>query len=234
MTSGPSKAPGPAPAAPSGGVRIWSETVEVPIADLKPAPWNPNVQDDETYRHQVESIRRFGFVGPIVVRGEDRLIIGGHHRIRALQELRDQATGPDIVDVVPCTLVWGLSDEEAKALSLALNRIHGEFEPEALESLVRELAAGEEDWASVGICGSEVEELLGEDAALEAASDIEIEVPDDTGGTSTMMFDVPLHLTQFVEEAIRRARRHRDVGSDGDALVLVCQRALRRKGNAAL
>src|SRR5262245_3409416 len=83
----------------------------------------------------IESIRAFGFAEPVVVRRGDLLVVGGHQRIEAAKRL-----GLAEVPVVELDL----SDEQAKALNVALNKIHGEFDipklAEILASLPQDLA----------------------------------------------------------------------------------------------
>lgn len=55
---------------------------EHPIADLRPADYNPRAIDDESLGHLVESLRTLGIVKPIVAL-ESGLIVAGHQRSRA-------------------------------------------------------------------------------------------------------------------------------------------------------
>ena len=55
------------------------EILQLPIGDLKPDPANPRRISDEELESLTRSIREFGLVEPVVVRKEDRGVIGGHH-----------------------------------------------------------------------------------------------------------------------------------------------------------
>lgn len=61
----------------------------IPVKELYPNPWNPNVQKDSTFRSVKASIERFGFLNPITVRSyvPAYQIIDGEHRMRAAVEL---------------------------------------------------------------------------------------------------------------------------------------------------
>lgn len=103
---------------------------QVPVGELQPNDWNPNRMDDQIYQKELNSIRRFGFVSPIIVRGIE--IIDGEHRWRAAMEL-------GMVEV-PVWDVGDLSDGDAKQLTLTLNRLRGEDDPVRLRDLLRDLA----------------------------------------------------------------------------------------------
>jgi DNA modification methylase len=108
----------------------------VPIAALRPAPYNPRVMPDDEMAALVESIRNFGLVDPILVRCGDLLVVGGHQRLEAAKRL-------GLVEVPIVEL--DLTDEQAKALNVALNKIGGTWDDvklaEILASLPQDLQA---------------------------------------------------------------------------------------------
>jgi ParB-like chromosome segregation protein Spo0J len=67
----------------------------------------------------MRSIQQFGMVEPLVVRRSDRLVVGGNQRLEAARALG--------LEQAPVVLVE-LSDAEAKALNLALNKIQGTWD----------------------------------------------------------------------------------------------------------
>jgi len=106
-------------------------TVEyVPIERLRPDPFNPRRISAEEMESLTRSIREFGLVDPLVVRREDNTIIGGHQRLIAARRLG--------LETVPVVFV-SLSEEQARLLNLALNRISGEWDEELLAQLFKEL-----------------------------------------------------------------------------------------------
>jgi ParB-like chromosome segregation protein Spo0J len=105
----------------------------LPLAKLQPNTWNPNVMNAEMYRKELASLKKFGYVNPMLVRhkGSGYEIIDGEHRWRALHEL-----GYDEVEV---TIIEGIGDEEAKQLTIVLNETRGRPNPEKLGVLLSDL-----------------------------------------------------------------------------------------------
>jgi DNA modification methylase len=102
----------------------------VPMADLRPDPFNPRRISDAELEALTRSIQEFGLVDPIIARREDRTVIGGHQRLVAARRL-----GWKTVPVV----FLDLSPEQAKLLNLALNKISGEWDQELLARLLADL-----------------------------------------------------------------------------------------------
>jgi DNA modification methylase len=101
-------------------------------ASLHPDPRNPRQMPDEEMAALVESIRAFGLVDPILVRRGDLLVIGGHQRLEAARRL-------GILEVPVVEL--DLTDEQAKALNVALNNIGGAWDLVKLDELLKSLPA---------------------------------------------------------------------------------------------
>ena len=59
------------------------EVVEVPIDDLRPDPANPRRISDAQIEALTRSLKEYGFVQPVLVRREDKTVIGGHQRLVA-------------------------------------------------------------------------------------------------------------------------------------------------------
>jgi hypothetical protein len=60
---------------------------EVPIDLLRPDPANPRRISDEELDSLERSLRKFGFVQPVLARREDNTVIGGHRRLLAARRL---------------------------------------------------------------------------------------------------------------------------------------------------
>ena len=106
-------------------------TIEhVSIGDLRPDPFNPRRISDQELDALTRSIHEFGMVDPIIARRGDNLVIGGHQRLVAARRLGLKTALVVFVD---------LSDEQAKLLNLALNRISGDWDQELLARLLAEL-----------------------------------------------------------------------------------------------
>jgi DNA modification methylase len=103
---------------------------QVPIEELRPDSANPRRISDQELESLTRSISEFGLVDPVIVRKEDRTVIGGHQRLLAARRL-----GYKTVPVV----FADLSLEQARLLNIALNKISGSFDQELLARLLIEL-----------------------------------------------------------------------------------------------
>ena len=113
--------------------------VPTAIDTLNPDPLNPRVMPAAEMLKLRRSLREFGFLQPLVAREEDGLLIGGHQRLEAYKaELRNSGSTEAEVQraVVPVVFVKGLTDEKARILNLALNKIGGEWDYEKLAEVV--------------------------------------------------------------------------------------------------
>ena len=104
----------------------------VPIDSLHPWPENPRTISAVELAKLRRSIETFGFVEPVVARRDDGLLIGGHQRLLAAKVAGHSR--------VPAVFVQ-VSDAEARALGLALNRVGGEWDLPRLGELLYELRA---------------------------------------------------------------------------------------------
>nr|DAL88207.1 MAG TPA: adenine specific DNA methyltransferase [Caudoviricetes sp.] len=123
------------------------------IADLKPYPNNPRV-NDEAVAGVVASIREYGFIGAIVV-NRDLVIINGHTRVKAMKEIGAES--------IPAIVVDHLTPEQEKALRIADNKT-GEVAKWDMDLLKAEMKALQEagfDMGALGFDTSELDELLG-------------------------------------------------------------------------
>jgi len=139
---------------PSATDRLQPDITQVAVERLRPWPDNPRTMAEDEIQKLVRSVQEFGMVEPLVVRRSDHLVIGGHQRLAAAKAL-----GMAMVPVVYVEL----SDVEAKALNLALNRIRGEWDMPKLGELLEDLQRLPEiDEALTGFGGGEIDALLAE------------------------------------------------------------------------
>jgi len=96
------------------------------ISELIFAEYNPRQISEHDFKALQASLREFGFVDPIIVNqfsenGTDRkdVIVGGHMRCRAAQELG--------ITEVPCVYVSEPPDRE-RQLNIRLNRNNGAWD----------------------------------------------------------------------------------------------------------
>src|SRR4030065_447092 len=90
---------------------------QVPIGELRPDPANPRRINDAELEALTRSIRQLGLVDPIIVRREDRTIIGGHQRLLAARRLGYKT--------VPVGWLDKNSLETERLLHLAVDRLSG-------------------------------------------------------------------------------------------------------------
>lgn len=83
------------------------------VADLVPYERNAKMHNETQIKNVAESIKRFGFVQPVVIDG-DGVIVIGHCRTEAAKLLE--------MDEVPCVCVDDLTEEQVKALRIVDNK----------------------------------------------------------------------------------------------------------------
>lgn len=119
----------------------------VPVAALKPWLKNPRKNDPAVPR-VAESIRRFGFVAPIVVWTSADRMVAGHTRLKAILSILDAE--PDFIPkgapgpgVVPVRWHEFESEKEADLYALADNRLGelAEWDGEALKGILPDFDA---------------------------------------------------------------------------------------------
>ena len=93
--------------------------VDLPLARLVEAPWNPNAMDLRMLGRLEESIRRYCLLIPLVVRPARDVyeVLSGNQRLGVIANLE--------FDTAPCIIV-DLADAHARLLAQALNHLHGE------------------------------------------------------------------------------------------------------------
>ncbi|SFU40030.1 DNA modification methylase [Alicyclobacillus macrosporangiidus] len=126
----------------------------VPVGQINPSPYNPRIDlhpGDPVYEKLRRSIAEFGLVEPIVWNQRTGRVVGGHQRLKVLQEMGITETEVVVVD---------LDDTREKALNIALNKIQGEWDMPKLKDLLEELDTGELDIEITGFDLAEVEDLL--------------------------------------------------------------------------
>jgi len=108
----------------------------LPIADLKPAPYNPRIPlqpGTPAYERLERSLREFDLVQPIVWNRRTGHVVAGHQRIEILK-----TKGATTVDAV----VVDLTLEREKALNITLNnsQVGSDWDTEKLTEVLAELS----------------------------------------------------------------------------------------------
>lgn len=124
------------------------------IKELIPADYNPRLDlqpGDEEYEKLKQSLETFGYVEPVIWNERTHRIVGGHQRLKVLEEL-----GYDSVD---CVIV-DLEELDEKALNVALNKISGDWDKDKLADLMADLDSLDYDLALTGFDLPELDELF--------------------------------------------------------------------------
>ncbi len=130
-----------------------AELKVLPIADLKPAAYNPRKKlkpGDKEYEKIKNSISEFGFADPLVVNA-DMTIIGGHQRFNVTIDLG--------YTEVPCAMV-DVDKAREKALNIALNKISGEWDENLLADRLKDIQDSNFDLGFTGFEPPEIETLF--------------------------------------------------------------------------
>lgn len=147
-----------------------SEIRHVSVSELRPRPNNARTHTAKQIRKIADSIRKFGFITPLII-DEDGCIVAGHGRLEAAR-----LAG---VDRVPAITLSHLSPEELRAYVIADNKLAtlAGWDRELLSIEIAELmeAAPELD---LTVTGFEFEELeLLQDAAPEEEAEPPLSAP---------------------------------------------------------
>ncbi len=140
-----------------------------PLADLARWPRNPKAHDIPQIR---ASLRRHGFVLPLVEDETSEQLVAGHGRLEALLQMQaDGESAPRRIKVSPdgswsVPVVGGVafeSEQEAEAYLLADNRLveAGGWDSEALHAMLADLRANDA-LIGTGWTDAEVDQLLAE------------------------------------------------------------------------
>lgn len=141
----------------------------VPIEQINAAAYNPRVDlqpGDPEYVKLKRSIEEFGYVEPIVWNERTGNMVGGHQRYKIMvHELGHTELEVSVVD---------LDDQQERLLNIALNKVSGRWDDEALARLLADLQMSGADMALTGFEEEELSDLMAEFGTV---PDTEIEDP---------------------------------------------------------
>ena len=116
------------------------KAVKKQIKEIKEYKNNPR-NNDRAVDAVRESVKKFGYINPIIINAED-VILAGHTRLKALKEIGEKE--------VECIVVSHLSEEEEKAFRIADNRTaeFSSWDNDRLAAEMKEMAV--DDWEKFG------------------------------------------------------------------------------------
>ena len=128
--------------------------VKKKVADLIPADYNPRKDlqpGDPDYEKLKCSMKEFGYVDPIIWNQQTGHVVGGHQRLKILQD--------EGIKEAECVVV-NLDEEKEKALNIVLNKISGDWDKDKLALLMTDLQASDLDVSLTGFDEDEISDLL--------------------------------------------------------------------------
>jgi len=136
-----------------GKINVQPEIVEVKVADLNPAPYNPREISEGAYSGLKHSLEKFGYVGLIVVNKRNMRIVGGHQRYKILQEYDVESVKVIMVDLNEI-------EEQAMNLTLNNNEIGGEWTASLIPLIERLRKEASDDYINLRL--KELRESVGD------------------------------------------------------------------------
>lgn len=154
----------------------------IPIDQINAAAYNPREDlepGDPDYEKLKRSIEEFGYVEPIVWNERTGNMVGGHQRYKIM--VREQGHTELAVSVVD------LDDQQERLLNIALNKVSGRWDEEALAMLLAEL---QESGAALELSGFDQDEIGDLIALLPDVPDVDPPVVEDDFDVGKALDDI--------------------------------------------
>lgn len=142
----------------------------LPIDALTPYDRNAKEHPPEQIEQIKESIRQFGMNDPIGIWSDENLIVEGHGRLIALQEMGETE--------VPTIRLDHMTDEQRRAYTLVHNKttMNSGFDMEILNAELDELDIDMEDFGFVDVADVDVDSFFEESEPKEPKEEEEKEI----------------------------------------------------------
>ena len=140
-----------------------------PVGQLLPADYNPRKDlkpGDAEYEKLKRSLEQFGYVEPVIWNKTTGRVVGGHQRLKVLQDLG--------LTEIECVVVE-MDEEKEKALNIALNKISGEWDKDKLALLISDLQGSDFDVSLTVFEPAEIDDLF-KDSIKEGVKDDDFDV----------------------------------------------------------
>lgn len=153
------------------------QIIQKKLADIVPYANNTKKHDETQIKNVAESIKKYGWVQPLVI-DDDGTIVIGHCRALAAEKLG--------MEEVPCVVVSDLAEEEINALRIVDNKTNeSPWDFDLLSAELPEIDLSDFDF-DFGIEDEEEETEIVEDEATSTEEDEISEVEEDVEPTTKM------------------------------------------------
>jgi hypothetical protein len=196
----------------------------VPLKDVVRWPKNPRKHAETVI---ASSIRRFGFVRPLLRDDRTGVLVAGHGRLDVLLAMKAAGENPpahvrasesgDWLVPVLCGISWK-SDADAGQCALAVNQLvkAGGYDDELLGDVFRELQDSGADLSDTGFSSARIKELLDSDPAPAGDED---EDPINEDDEREIVFKMQGKIKKRFLRVLRKVREDRSLGSNGAAVL---------------
>jgi ParB-like chromosome segregation protein Spo0J len=199
--------------------------VMMPLSKLKHIDRNARVHSPEQIQQITESLKKYGFVAPIVIDSKGT-VYAGNGRLQAAKNLE--------MTEVPCVMLEGLSKAEMRAYALVDNRLSetSSWDKDILKIELEELALDIDlDLSVVGFSADEIEAMLAGDFLGIVADGVNMPVlPDgDKSEFQNMTFILHDEQAEIVKTSLEKAKKMgkflntTNENSNGNALARICE-----------
>lgn len=142
----------------------------LPIDSLKPYKGNAKEHPQEQIDQIIESIRQFGMNDPIGIWGEERLIVEGHGRLLALQQMGETE--------VPTIRLDHMTDEQRRAYTLVHNKttMNSGFDMDILNAELEDLDIDMSEFGFLDVADVDVDSFFEDSEPKEPKEEEEKEI----------------------------------------------------------
>ena len=205
-------------------------SVSIPVAHLREAPGNPNKMPEEQFEKLKAAIKLYGFEQPILVRRsviesepdgtkfDTYEIVDGVHRKQAADALGMRE--------IPCVVNNKITDEQAHALRISMNRLRGELDLASVAGEFRLLSDAGWDLSALettGFSGDEVAALMAvgnDNGDFELPETVGAEPEDRVDDKTEWVLELVFTDKAAMQRAKRRLRRIAGQGGQLSAALL--------------
>lgn len=163
------------------------------VKEIQCAEYNPRAITDQELQGLRNSIKKFGFIDPLIVNTRTNTLVGGHQRLKAAKLEGFKSVPAVEIDVSP---------SEEKALNVALNShsIQGSFDLDKLSDVIADIRI------ELPELHSELNfDVMLDDLGVELAMPEDADFPDLASGDKPDIEQITFTLTSYQAENVRAA-----------------------------